>query len=100
MCYIKLIVLQTRKLFTAISQETIPAELPIVGEPNVDIFLDLLFPKGPPLFFLNEKKLQLLSPLDRDENNLSHIVFQVSGNPHFRFKRRTICRSFIQFRFE
>lgn len=65
-------------LFLAIGQETTPAELPIVGEPNVDIFLDLSFPKGPPLFFLNGKKLQLLAPLDRDENNLSHIVFQVN----------------------
>lgn len=63
---------------SAIIQETTPKELPIVGEPNVDIFLELAFPKGPPLFFLNEKKLQLLAPLDRDENNLSHIVFQVS----------------------
>lgn len=62
---------------SAISQETVPPELPIIGEPNIDIFLDLAFPKGPALFFLNGKKLQLLSPLDRDENSLSHIVFQV-----------------------
>ncbi|XP_066251478.1 cadherin-99C isoform X2 [Euwallacea similis] len=62
---------------SSISQETNPKELPIVGEPNLDIFLELAFPKGPPLFFLNEKKLQLLAPLDRDENNLSHIVFQL-----------------------
>lgn len=64
-------------MFSAVSQETVPPELPISGEPNVDIFLDLSFPKGKPLFFLNGKRLQLLSPLDRDENNLSHIVFQV-----------------------
>ncbi|KAH1012859.1 hypothetical protein HUJ05_011939 [Dendroctonus ponderosae] len=62
---------------SSVSQETTPKDLPIVGEPNVDIFLDLSFPKGPPLFFLNEKKLQLLAPIDRDENNLSHIVFQL-----------------------
>lgn len=65
-------------VFAAIDQETVPAELPIGGEPNVDIFLDLIFPKGSPLFYLNEKKLQLLAPIDRDEENLSHIVFQVS----------------------
>lgn len=64
-------------IILAISQETIPAELPIGGEPNVDVFLDLVFPKGSPLFYLNEKKLQLLSPIDRDEESLSHIVFQV-----------------------
>lgn len=60
------------------NQETTPTELPIGGEPNVDIFLDLVFPKGPPTFFLNGKKLQLLAPIDRDEDNLSHIVFQAS----------------------
>ncbi|CAH1132181.1 unnamed protein product [Ceutorhynchus assimilis] len=62
---------------SSISQETIPKELPIVGEPNVDIFLELSFPRGPPLFFLNEKKLQLLAPIDRDEDSNSHIVFQL-----------------------
>lgn len=61
-----------------VNQETTPTELPIGGEPNVDIFLDLVFPKGPPTFFLNGKKLQLLAPIDRDEDNLSHIVFQVT----------------------
>lgn len=64
-------------IFLAISQETIPRELPIAGEPNVDIFLDLIFPKGKKTFFLNEKSLQLLAPLDRDEESLSHLVFQV-----------------------
>ncbi|XP_050294063.1 cadherin-99C isoform X2 [Anthonomus grandis grandis] len=62
---------------SSISQETNPIELPIKGEPNVDVYLELSFPKGLPLFFLNEKKLQLLAPIDRDENNLSHIVFQL-----------------------
>lgn len=31
------------------------------------------------MFILNEKRLQLLQPLDRDEENLSHIVFQVTA---------------------
>ncbi|KAF7263458.1 hypothetical protein GWI33_002266, partial [Rhynchophorus ferrugineus] len=69
---------------SSISQETTPREIPIVGEPNMDIFLELSFPKGPPLFFLNEKRLQLLAPIDRDENNLSHIVFQVKFQIGFR----------------
>ncbi|CAH1113662.1 unnamed protein product [Psylliodes chrysocephalus] len=75
---------------TSISQETVPAELPISGEPNVDVFLDLSFPKGVPLFFLNGKKLQLLSPIDRDENNLSHIVFQLICTVKSTHKKKTI----------
>ncbi|CAH1118837.1 unnamed protein product [Phaedon cochleariae] len=75
---------------TSITQETNPPELPISGEPNVDIFLDLSFPKGIPLFFLNGKKLQLISPLDRDENNLSHIVFQLICTIKSTHKKKTI----------
>lgn len=51
--------------------------LPISGDPLTDVSLDLVFPKGTPYFSLNGKRLQLLSPLDRDKDNLSHIVFQV-----------------------
>lgn len=61
-----------------ISQETMPRDVPIVGDPFSDISLDLVFPKGKAMFILNGKKLQLLAPLDRDQDNLSHIVFQVS----------------------
>nr|CAD7398926.1 unnamed protein product [Timema cristinae] len=61
---------------TQLNQATSPAELPIVGDPFSEIVLELVFPKGLPLFILNGKKLQLLKPLDRDEENLSHIVFQ------------------------
>lgn len=50
-----------------------------MGDPFADIALDLVFPKGSPMFILNGKRLQLLHPLDRDSSNLSHIVFQVSG---------------------
>lgn len=64
-------------IHTAISQRTNPPDLPIYGDPNTEIALELVFPKGNPMFILNEKKLQLLQPLDRDEENLSHIVFQV-----------------------
>ncbi|KAI4458345.1 fat atypical cadherin-related [Holotrichia oblita] len=76
-------------LFSAISQETRPLELPIIGEPNVEIFLDLIFPKGPPIFFLNGKKLQLLSPIDKDEDNLSHILFQLACTVKSTHKKKT-----------
>ncbi|XP_017776968.1 PREDICTED: protocadherin-15, partial [Nicrophorus vespilloides] len=75
---------------SSISQETNPPELPIIGEPFVDIFLELLFQKGPQIFFLNGKKLQLLSPLDRDEDGLSHIVFQLVCTIKATHKRRTV----------
>lgn len=75
---------------TSVSQETNPPELPIGGEPNVDVFLDLVFPKGAPIFFLNGKKLQLLSPLDRDEDSLSHIVFQLTCTVKLTRKKKTI----------
>lgn len=65
-------------LITELDQETTPAELPIFGDPDSDIVLDLVFPKGNTLFSLSGKKLRLLAPLDRDADNLSHIVFQVS----------------------
>ncbi|KAK9736565.1 Cadherin domain [Popillia japonica] len=73
----------------SISQETRPLEIPIVGEPNVEIFLDLIFPKGPPIFFLNGKKLQLLSPIDKDEDNLSHILFQLACTVKSTHKKKT-----------
>lgn len=73
-----------------INQETTPAELPITGNPFVDIALDLVFTKGHPIFILNGKKLQLVSPLDRDKDNLSHIVFQLTCTVKSTNKKRTI----------
>lgn len=70
-----------------VGQHTTPTELPIFGDPFTEISLELIFPKGKPLFLLNGKTLQLLQPLDRDEENISHIVFQVS---HPRTAR--VCR--------
>lgn len=63
---------------TDIGQHTTPAELPIFGDPFTEISLELIFSKGNPQFLLNGKTLQLLQPLDRDEENISHIVFQVN----------------------
>ncbi|XP_068158053.1 cadherin-99C [Drosophila tropicalis] len=73
-----------------IGQATTPPELPIYGDPYTEIALDLVFPKGQPTFLLNGKKLQLLQPLDRDEENLSHIVFQVSCTVRTTNKKRNI----------
>ncbi|XP_018318616.1 cadherin-99C [Agrilus planipennis] len=74
----------------SIDQETNPVELPVSGEPNVDMFLDLVFPKGNPLFYLDGKKLKLLAPLDRDRDSLSHIVFQLTCTIKATHKKRTI----------
>ena len=64
--------------FSAIDQKTVPEELPVSGDPYNETMLELIFPgKEIPLFKLNGKKLQLLEPLDRDDENLSHVVFQV-----------------------
>lgn len=58
-------------------QQTSPLDLPIFGEPNKDIFLELGYPKIEPVFELEGKRLKLLKPLDRDKDNLSHLIFQV-----------------------
>lgn len=54
-----------------------PEELPVSGDPYNETTLELIFPGRQPRFKLNGKKLQLLEPLDRDDENLSHVVFQV-----------------------
>lgn len=64
-------------LFLEITQLTTPEELPIIGDPFTEVALDLIFSSRKPAFILNGKRLQLLEPLDRDKDNLSHIVFQV-----------------------
>ena len=64
--------------FPDITQQTSPPELPIYGEIDTEISLELIFVKTEPIFSLSGKTLKLLKPLDRDKDNLSHIVFQVS----------------------
>ncbi|XP_045496430.1 cadherin-99C [Colias croceus] len=73
-----------------VNQSTVPAILPIVGDPDVDVVLSTVFPKGPTLFQLDGKRLQLLQPLDRDADNLSHMVFQLVCQVKSTKKRRTI----------
>lgn len=64
-------------LFSAIDQKTVPEVLPVSGDPYNETMLELIFTARAPIFKLNGKKLQLLGPLDRDNENLSHVVFQV-----------------------
>uniref|UniRef100_A0A2A4J1V5 Cadherin domain-containing protein n=1 Tax=Heliothis virescens TaxID=7102 RepID=A0A2A4J1V5_HELVI len=73
-----------------VNQSTVPVDLPIVGDPDVDVILSTVFPKGPTLFQLDGKRLQLLQPLDRDADNLSHMVFQLVCQVKATKKRRTI----------
>ena len=59
------------------NQETNPRELPIIGQVGYDIELELVFPSGYSIFRLQNKSIRLTEPLDRDESDLSSIVFQV-----------------------
>lgn len=52
--------------------------MPIHGDTDDEITLGLNFSGSNPLFKLTGKQLQLLHPLDRDKENLSHIMFHVS----------------------
>nr|XP_034178861.1 cadherin-99C isoform X3 [Osmia lignaria] len=74
----------------AIDQKTVPEELPVSGDPYNETTLELIFPGRQPRFKLNGKKLQLLEPLDRDNENLSHVVFQLSCTVKQTNKKRTI----------
>ncbi|KAK2588635.1 hypothetical protein KPH14_006402 [Odynerus spinipes] len=74
----------------AIDQKTTPEELPVSGDPYNETTLELIFPTRQPLFKLVGKKLQLLEPLDRDDENLSHVVFQLSCTVKLSNKKRTI----------
>ncbi|XP_043259907.1 cadherin-99C isoform X1 [Colletes gigas] len=74
----------------AIDQKTVPEELPVSGDPYNETMLELIFPGRQPRFKLNGKKLQLLEPLDRDAENLSHVVFQLSCTVKQTNKKRTI----------
>ena len=58
-------------------QFTNPRKLPILGQVGRDINLDLVYPSGYSIFRLEDKVLHLTEPLDRDQSDLSSIVFQV-----------------------
>ncbi|XP_050534289.1 cadherin-99C isoform X2 [Daktulosphaira vitifoliae] len=73
-----------------INQMIRPSQLPIMGDPFNEITMDLVFPSRNPLFTLIGKRLQLIQSLDRDAENLSHIVFQVTCVIRSSGKKRTI----------
>uniref|UniRef100_A0A6E8V4Y3 Cadherin domain-containing protein n=1 Tax=Anopheles coluzzii TaxID=1518534 RepID=A0A6E8V4Y3_ANOCL len=75
---------------SSVAQHTNPPELPISGDPTDDITLELVFPKGKPTFLLDGKSLRLIHPLDRDEENLSHIVFQITCMVRSTRRKRNI----------
>ncbi|GAB0100467.1 Cadherin-99C [Sergentomyia squamirostris] len=75
---------------SSVNQKTTPPELPIYGDLVSEISLDLVFPKGNRMFVLVDKSLQLIKPLDRDEENLSHIIFQVSCTIKATNRKRNI----------
>lgn len=56
-----------------------------MGDPYTDITLDLRVPSPRnATFALIGKQIQLIQPLDRDAESLSHILFQVKPLKHFR----------------
>lgn len=66
-----------KKIFLAeTGQATSPRELPIIGDPWNQIDITLV-QHDKRYFRLHGKKLQLSQPLDRDEDDISSIVFQV-----------------------
>ncbi len=65
--------------FTETAQTTTPKELPIIGDPWNQIDITLV-QNDKRYFRLHGKKLQLSQPLDRDEDDISSIVFQVNYN--------------------
>lgn len=75
---------------SSVDQATAPEELPVSGDPLTEIVLELIFTGRKPLFILKGKKLQLVEPLDRDAENLSHIVFQLTCTVKSTNKKRTI----------
>ncbi|KAF7995558.1 hypothetical protein HCN44_006665 [Aphidius gifuensis] len=74
----------------AFDQPTVPEELPVVGNPYNETTLDLTFPNRIKIFTLDGKKLKLIKPLDRDKENLSHLVFQLACTVRSTNKRRII----------
>ncbi|KAK8748529.1 hypothetical protein OTU49_015837 [Cherax quadricarinatus] len=61
---------------TQVSQLTSPSEVPVEGDPHTEVDLEVS-EAGKEYFILNGRRLQLVKPLDRD-NQLSTLRFQVS----------------------
>ena len=65
-------------MITEKDQPTTPRELPIIGDPYDQIELTLAYANDKEYFGLVGKRLELNEPLDRDQDDISSIVFQVS----------------------
>ena len=66
-------------------QSTSPRELPVIGDPYDQIELTLKYPDSKKYFGLVGKRLELNEPLDRDQDDISSIVFQVSKSIFLSF---------------
>lgn len=76
-----------------VDQLTNPVELPITGVPGTDIELEILSPdqRGERQYFrLSGKQVQLLEPLDRDQSDLSSLMFQLTCIDLQSRRRKTI----------
>ena len=62
--------------WTETNQSTRPELLPIVGNVADDITLEIAS-SSRPVFTLVDKQLKLISPLDRDVNDISSVILQV-----------------------
>ncbi|EFN75378.1 Protocadherin beta-9 [Harpegnathos saltator] len=74
----------------AVDQKTVPEELPVSGDPYNETMLELNFTGRQPFFKLNGKKMQLIQPLDRDDENLSHTLIQLICTVRSTGKKRQI----------
>ena len=76
------------------SQPTDPEFLPVSGTPGQDVRLELHYnpedPESRRYFVLDEKRLRLVKPLDRDLDDLSAIMFQVTCTAIDSGRRKTI----------
>ncbi|XP_059097736.1 cadherin-99C-like isoform X2 [Tigriopus californicus] len=76
-----------------VDQLTSPVELPITGVPGTDIELEILPPdrrEDRQFFKLSGKQVQLLEPLDRDQSDLSSLMFQLTCIDLQTRRRKTI----------
>ncbi|XP_069188061.1 cadherin-99C isoform X1 [Procambarus clarkii] len=78
----------TESLGTQVDQLTSPSEVPVEGDPQTEVQLEVTEP-GKEYFILNGRRLQLVKPLDRDQQ-LSTLRFQVSCTIRSSGEVRTI----------
>ncbi|XP_032795630.2 cadherin-99C isoform X2 [Daphnia magna] len=73
------------------NQSTRPRLLPIIGnEPAGEISLAIASSSKPNVFSLTGKELKLTSPLDRDHQDISSVILQISCTNKISGRRRSI----------